>query len=72
MKAIKNFTSSMLGDVKVGDPIPDNAHGRHLESVGLAERDKPGPNKEYDTKVVEPKPRTAKKTSKKKANALDD
>lgn len=81
LKATQDFQSSTLGNVSKDDVIPDNAHGRELLSVGLAERvretkvvdrkPKAGTAKkdgEYSTKVVPNKPKTrrTKRTKKNK------
>lgn len=38
IKAKTNFISSALGNVEIGDDIPDTAYGRHLIEIGCAER----------------------------------
>ncbi len=59
-KAKRNFTSTVLGDVQVGDSFhDDNPHIRHLVSVGLLEE-----AEEYQTKVVRQRPATPKKPKK--------
>jgi hypothetical protein len=71
MRATKNFQSTVLGNVQKGDPIPNNKHGQHLRSIGLAEDDpvqtktvrqqpEEPPAQEYETKVVKRKPKTKK------------
>lgn len=57
MRATRDFQSIVLGYVSKGDYIPDDRHGEHLLSIGLAERET------YDTKVVRQTPTTRKKVS---------
>lgn len=79
MKATQDFQSSTLGYVSKGDEIAHDDYGRHLLSIGLAERvtetknveRKPGKAGEpatdpanYGTKVVENKPGTRKTKTK--------
>jgi hypothetical protein len=59
MRATKNFQSTVLGNVQKGDPIPNDKHGQHLRSIGLAEDD-PKPET-YETKVVKREPTTRTK-----------
>ena len=52
--------------------MPDDEYGQHLKELGLVEDE---PVKTYETKVVEQKPVTRKKTSKRKSrvdNKADD
>lgn len=62
MKATRDFQSAVLGYVRKGDPIPDDAHGQHLASVGLAA---------YDTKVVRDEPTTRTKVKARGAKRKD-
>jgi len=70
MKALKDFSSTRLGNVRAGDHLPDEPYTRSLVEQGLVEPS-------YQTKVVReqpdsPKPKTKKKATKRTAKRVDD
>lgn len=70
MKALKDFSSTRLGNVSAGDHLPDDDYTRHLVERGLVEPS-------YQTKVVReqpdnPKPKTKKKTAKRTTKRVDN